>query len=486
MSALFSIVDTLSSDERQEFLLYLRRKNRRSDVKNEQLFKLVCNGHTEGLDQKLYGKSALNSFHALSKRLQDNLVDFIAGKSFAGETSEELEILKLLLASRIFFERKAYKIAFRILHKAEKLALQFDIYALLNEIYHTKIQYAHFSSTIDIHQLVKISTENMARYQQDFHLNGVYAVIKAKLKDGDSKLIKEVVQNTFESFDIEINEALSYKSLYQLMEITAHSAKLQNNFYTVAPFMFSLYQIVEEKKNLQEKHRYYHIHILNLLAITHFRQKSFENSVQLASQMEGLMGASKGAVYKQFSEKLGIIKALNYNYTNQPQRAIETLKQISAKSLDARLLMVMCFFQQEEFSKVYDAIKSFNHSDNWYEKKMGWIWVLKKNLIEILVLTELDKLDLVLLRLQRFKLKFSKQLQKIGEERVLTFVKLIGEYYEDQSKVQSEAFKIKVENSFDWVSPQEEDIFVMSFYAWLKAKMVNENIYKVTLQLVEV
>ncbi len=484
--SLIAIVETFSNDEKQEFVLYQRRKNRRNDVKNEQLFKLICSGHTTNLDELIYGKPSLNSYHALSKRLQDNLVDFIAAKSFAGETSEELAILKILLASRIFFERKAYKVAFKTLKKAEKLALQFEIYALLNEIYHTKIQYAHHNSDIDIDQLVTLSGNNMARYQQEIHLNSAYAVIKAKLRKGDSQIIKELVQSTFARFGIRINESLSYKSLYQLMEITAHSAKLQNDFYSVAPFMFSLYQIVQEKKTLQEKHKFYHIHILNLLAITEFRKKNFEKSMKLVHQMQQLLGVNLGAHYKQFSKKIAIIKALNFNYTNRPQLAIKTLAQISEKSLDAKLLMVMCFFQQEEFSKVYDGIKSFNHSDNWYEKKMGWIWVLKKNLIEILVLTELDKLDLVLLRLKRFKVKFSKQLQKIGEERVLTFVKLIAEYYEDQSKVQSEAFKIKVENSFDRVSTHEEDIFVMSFYAWLKAKMVNENIYKVTLQLVKV
>ena len=115
---------------------------------------------------------------------------------------------------------------------------------------------------------------------------------------------------------------------------------------------------------------------------------------------------------------------------------------------------------------------------------MGWIWVVKKNLIEILLLTELDKLDLVLLRLQQFKRKFSKQLQAKGEERVLTFVKLISSYYEKPGQVLSQEFKESVENSFDWLGAAQEDIFVMSFYAWLKAKMEDENIYGVTLKLV--
>jgi len=115
---------------------------------------------------------------------------------------------------------------------------------------------------------------------------------------------------------------------------------------------------------------------------------------------------------------------------------------------------------------------------------MGWVWVVKKNLIDILLLTELDKLDLVLLRLEQFKRKFSKQLKDRGEARVLTFIRLISRYYENPKHVETEEFKAEVENSFEWLGKEQEDIFVMSFYAWLKSKMEKENLYKVTLELV--
>ncbi len=42
----------------------------------------------------------------------------------------------------------------------------------------------------------------------------------------------------------------------------------------------------------------------------------------------------------------------------------------------------------------------------------------------------------------------------------------------------------KVENSFDWVGTQFEDIFVMSFYAWLKSKMEQKPLYETTLNLI--
>lgn len=484
MRSLISIVNTLSTDEKQEFLLYLKRRNRRTDVKNEKLFKLIDAGRTDNLDVRLYGKSARNAFHALCKRLQDSLIDFVASKSFAGETSEELEILKLLLASRIFFEKRQDRIAFKTLEKAEKMALPLDLYSILNEIYHTKIQYAHLNPKWTVRTVIAASERNMRLYQQDFRLNRAYAVIKSRLRSTGTTTVQEVIQRTFSEFRIELNEALTYKSLFQLMELMATAAKLQRDFYSISPFVLELYSLVKKKGDIKNKHRYYHLNILNLLAITEFRNKRFADSIRFTEEMEMEMKAASKVYYKRFAEKLVTLKALNYNYTGHPTEAIAILNGFMGNSLDIDLLRVMCLFQQERFSEAYQIIKGFHHSDTWYEKKMGWIWVVKKNLIEILLLTDLDKFDLVLLRLDQFKRKFSKLLRDKGEERVLIFVDLISSYYTHPKQVTTAEFKDRVEHSFEWLESEQEDIFVMSFYAWLKSKMEAENLYGITLKLV--
>ncbi|MFS4492965.1 hypothetical protein [Maribacter sp. 2308TA10-17] len=484
MQGIVAIVSTLTSDEKQEFVLQLRRKNRRTDTKNEKLFKLIDVGKTEDLDIQLYGKPARNSFHALCKRLQDSLIDFVASKSFAGETSEELEILKLLLASRIFFEKKLNKLAFKTLENAERMAIPLDLYSILNEIYHTKIQYAHLNTNWILEEIIETSKKNMKLFQQDFHLNRAYAVIKSRLKNTEHSSVSNIIQTTFSEFHIEISDTLTYKSLFQLMELTATAAKAQIDFYAISPFMLELYDIVDKKSSLKSKHRFYHLSILNLLAITQFRNKKFAVSMQFTKEMEQEMQKENNLFYKRFAEKLATLKALNYNYTGEHAKALTILEDFKSDSLDLKLLIAMCLFQQGNFSESYQIIKNLRHTDTWYEKKMGWVWVVKKNLIEILLLTELDKLDLVLVRLQQFKRRFSRLLQNKGEKRVLTFVKLISRYYENPKQVTTEKFKDEVENSFEWIGKEQEDIFVMSFYAWLKSKMEEADLYEVTLELV--
>lgn len=312
----------------------------------------------------------------------------------------------------------------------------------------------------------------------------VYATIKRDLKKQEAISIEQIITSAFGAFDINLDASLSYKSLFQLLNISATASKLQSNFYESMPFMTQLYAIISEKEHQVDKHLFYHIEILNLMAIASFRNKKFKTSQHFTEKMEVEMAKQNNKYHTRFLEKLYLNKGLLLNYTNKPNEAIALLKGFTKQSLDIELTLVMCYFQQQEFNNAYYIIKSFNHSDAWYEKKNGWIWVVKKCIIEILVLIELDKLDLVLSRLKTFNIKYSKKLNRIGEHRVVRFIKLVAVYYESPKEVTSPKFHDIVEKSFEWIGTEKEDIFIMSFYAWLKSKMEGTNIYDTTLRLV--
>ncbi|MGX1928274.1 hypothetical protein [Flagellimonas sp. 2504JD4-2] len=484
MNTILNILEVLSPQEKSDFTGYLKKRNRRGDVKNIKLLNLIDSGMTKDLDVLVYGKPAKRAFHALCKRLQDTLVDFVASKSFDEESSEEQEVLKLLLAGRVFFEQQLYKIAFKVLDKAERKAKIIDGYSILNEIYHTKIQYSHLNNNWKLSRLVEDYEKNKALAHQDFQLNMAYARIKTELKQNIEISISELVTKTFSEFHLRINEDLTYKSLYQLMAITATTARLQNDFYTIAPMMIEVFNVLQGKGAVPEKYTYYYLSMLYLMASTEFRNKNFAASKALILEQEAALKDSRKEYSQVFSEKLLVLKALNEVYTANAQEAIRLLSQGSKNDLNKMLVLIMCFFQQSKFTEAYDELKELNRSDDWYEKKMGWTWVVKKNIIEILLLIELDKLDIVLNRFDRFSRSFNKRLQSIGEERVLVFMKLVKAYYENPDEVASERFKERVEHSFDWQGREQEDIFVMSFYAWLKAKMEKQPLYETTLDMV--
>lgn len=492
MNTLSSIIATLSSEEKQSFIQHLKHKNKRNDTKNIQLFKLLDKfPEQKDIDLRLYGKSAKGAFHALCKRLHDSLIDFIAVKSFDSETSEEMEIFKLVLASRIFFEQKQYKIALKTIKKAESKAQTFDLFSFLHEIHYTKIQYAHVDPNTPLETLIENFRKNQNLLRQEENLNLFYADIQNKLLKNNINISQEI-HKSLDKFDISITADITFRSLYKLLEIINQAANLTRNFYSVLSFVESTYQQIESKEQLTDKHLFYHIQILYYVANSYFRNKNFSLSEKYLLLMEQQMEKQKKKYFKRFFPQLLLLKTLNYNYTGNATKAIELLEAFNFQKtkdqtsyiFDLRLTLVVFYFQQSKFKEALRLLNQLHHSDTWYTEKAGIIWVVQKNLTEILLHIELDHLDLVESRIKSFRKKHRSYLINNNENRALEFLSLASSFYFNPEAINPKELLSKIEDTLIKKSADQEDIFAMSFYAWLKAKVLKLGLYETTLQVV--
>jgi hypothetical protein len=491
------IISTLSSEDQERFIVYLDRKNRRNDTKNIQLFKLLAKNELSSKDicLKLYGSQKKDAYHALRKRLNQSIIDFIATVNLDEEKAVDMQIIKFILASRTFLLHKHYKIGYKILDKAEALAQEHHLFPLLNEIYHTKIQYAYAEPSLNIDDLILKFESNQKNYYLEDQLNIVYAKIRqaiTKLSDkGEFISFQKLLNNTLKEYNINIAEYMSFKSLYQLMKIVSISAFATNDYFKIEPFLLETYKVLQTHKN-KEKQLYYHLQVIYLIAYTLFRNKKFNQSLDFLDIMHDLMLQKQRKFYNPFKLKYNLLLALNFNFLNQQAKAITTLepflniKHSDLESLlDINLSLVMMYFQEGDFKKANQIFLKFYHTDKWYIDKVGKEWIIKKNLIEILLHIELQNIDLVESRLLSFKRNYFNFLKEINQQRAITYLGLVHDYYRTPEKVTSIEFKNKVEASFEWIGAQREDIFVMSFYAWLKSKMENQDLYKTTLDLIK-
>ena len=196
--------------------------------------------------------------------------------------------------------------------------------------------------------------------------------------------------------------------------------------------------------------------------------------------------------YNNFKLKYNLLLSLNLNFTNKQNDAIVLLTPLATVKhadietlLDIRLSLVMFYFQKNDLKNASNLFSKFYHTDKWYTEKAGKEWVIKKHLIDILLQIELKNIDLVESRLLSFKRNHSKYMKNISQQRALTYLTLVEDCYKTPERVTSVAFKDKVENAFTWIDKTKEDIFVMSFYAWLKSKMENKPLYTTTLNLIK-
>ena len=484
-----SIIQQFSKEESTTFKSFLLAKNKRHDTKNIALYNHIRKGvPTKQLDQILYGKPNRNAFHALYKRLQDNLIDFIATRNFETETSEDMQVFKWILAARLLYEQDLPKPASKLLNKAKNRAEDLDLYTALIENYHTQLQYCHLHPDVDLEDL----TQNAIQCQEDFlnqeKLNIAYAHLKRSLSLNSELLKKPIDQTIFQTLDrfgINIKADLTLKSLFQLLEITNTAANLDHNYSDALPFILRAYDALEQKQHLIKKHRVYHIQILYFMSNTYFRLKDFKKSHNYLEQMHKAMQVASSSLYTRFLPKYILIESLCYNYSGKAQKAIDLLNNHlqHKKNHDPDLILALTVFytQQEDFATAHTTINSLKHTDTWYNNQLGTDWVLKKELVLLIIYFELEYLDLVHSQLRRFT-RLYKPIMK-AQPRLNYFVQSISKLSRNPEVMAGDRFRESVKTHFTTDSLEHEDIFMISFFAWIKAKIKKTPLYQTTLEL---
>lgn len=492
MSTIHAIIATLSIEDKKEFVRNLKDRNKRNDTKNIELFQLLDTTHLpEHIDVILYGKPSKGAYHALSKRLHDVLIDFIATKGFDTEASEEMTALKLVLASRIFFEQKQPDIAFKTLSKAALIASKQNLFNISNEIYQTLLLHAHLNKSLDLQDLILQYRENKVKIDEEENLNLFYASIQQELSQSNPNISDSINRNLLK-FNISITKNLSYQSLFKILQITNQVAYVTRDYQVFLPFIEDACQKIEATERIKDKHLYDHLQILYYLANTYFRIKNFELSANYLETMHSIMSLEDKKYNSIFYAQYVLLKSLLLIYTGKNQEAVseiasfnfEKYKNKSEYAVDLRLALVVALFFQNQYKEAFKILQEFHRTDQWYVDKIGYIWVIQKNLIEIVVLIELDYSDLVESRLNSFKRKYNAHLQEHKESVILDFLKLITIFYYKTEDVYSEKFRNKVEKLLS-VNSKDTDVFTLSFYAWFKAKIDKTDAYTICLDYIE-
>ncbi|WJS96563.1 hypothetical protein NYQ10_08895 [Flavobacterium johnsoniae] len=497
MNALQEIADIMNETDKKAFIQYLSKKNKRKDVSNIDLFESLITDDINNKKKFLKDKKSTNAYHALRKRLYDNMIDFMANRSFENDTSQENTVLRLLVVSRLFFEHKLIKTAFKCLAKAEEIALAIEHFSLLNEIYLTQIQFAHFNLSEPIEKIIDKFKANKKRLEYEQQLNLGYAVLRRELAaiyhEGRIVDFQSIIKNTIETHGISLKQGLTFKSLYQILFIANEYASINNNYALVQPFVIKSYRFISKKTNQTDRHLYYHIYILYFIANYYFRNGQFKESLNYLDLMFMELQKQAGKYYQRFCLRYFLLLAFNENYIGNSQKAIEIAeKALSTNkkadpndSNDIRLMLIVLYIQQNAGRNAVKEMAKLNHTDSWYEKKMGMDWTIKKSLVEILLHTQQENAEIALSRIKSFKRRYKKYLLTVDEERVIHYLLFIEQYVMKPEIIQTQKFQNTLEAFIVSAENGPKDIFIMSFLSWLLAKVRRKPVYETTLGILK-
>lgn len=494
MDPILELMNLLNNADKKLFRQFLQRKNKRGDVKNLQLLDLIETDDIGGLNKLYNSEKYSDAYYALRKRLQDNLLLFLSQKTFESNHSETYDALRLLVVGRFLLENDLAKIAFKCLDKAEHLAEHLEQFNLLNELLLLKLQYAHLPGAEALETLTQRFLSNQSDMQREAKLNMAYAFLRQELQEihlkGKIVNLRTLMLTTIRKYKISLQDLMTYKSIYQILFIANEYAAIQQNYGLMARYIKRTDEFIQKQVYKNQSYLFYHISILYFLANFQLRRKDFSESTSYLREMMDLM-ATDGRYYNLFYLRYQLLSALNLFFTGFAEDSIKRLHESLSNTKkhakpedveDVRICLTM-FLALSNNPESLKQLTLLTRSDAWYEKRMGMLWTIRKNLMEILVHAQFSNIELAMSRLNSFQRRYKKYLMKTSEERVLSYLKLVEKYLIKPDVVYETAYRARVLNQLDKV--ENDDIFTLSFIAWLIAAWEKKTAYQVVLKLIK-
>ncbi len=497
MDKLQEIINTLSEDDKREFRIFINRQKSKKERKDLDLFEYIGDQlNPKEIQKKLYKTPNKVAYHTLRKRLLKHLTDFIVLKQIDADTTAASSISGLLTLASYLLNNQSNELAWRFLIKAEQTAIENEQYELLNNIYQLQIDSCANEFAPDINDIYSKWKKNKAFVNENERVNIAYNFIKIELNEvilkGKDKNVNELVADLLAKHGLNDTVFKRPEILYKVLDLTRKVMFSKKDFYKFEPYIIKMYQELIAKHGFSKKNHYYKIHILYMIAHILYRNRKFDESNHYLNQMHESMLAYNKPFYKQFYPKHIMLSAANFSFLNQNDKSIDLLENIKTQTfnkltledqLNIKINLSIYLGYANAFKKCNYILQTLNHSENWLTKKMGIEWVLKKNMIEIMIQYELENHEIALNKIRSFERNFSELFNHPLYTRSNQFIQTVKAIIIDPHLLKNKAFVEKVKSTLVKIPSEQEDLQAMSYYAWLKAKMTTKDPYSVLLDI---
>lgn len=489
MDSLNEVLAILSEKEKEELKQFLTRKKSRRERKDTVLFDLINDG-----ESKEVLKDNANAYHALRNRFMQKMIQFVALKRIDEDLSGTNKILSYSNFAEFLFERQQDKLGWKYLLKSEELAEKNQHYELLNMVLSLQLLYSEKESAPALKDIIIKKEKSKVLHQQEDTAVMAYALIKEKFAEmmitGEYLNFQMVVDNILSRFDMKQVTIERPKILYGVLEIVRNMMMSKKDFFSFEPFILSYYN--QADFSINKRNHVYKLKILYMLSHVLYRNRKFNEAGKYLNILKEELVKYDGIYENQFKDKALLLDAAINCYSGQLDVAIGLLRKAidddELKDIDlikANLNLTFYLALAGDFDAALSQMNNLNHSEKWYEKKMGREWVFKKNLMEVIIHYEMQNFEFTLSRLRSIQRNYGDMLRQDLYSRAKYFVNLIKQIVKKPERINDETFLEETNEKLTSIPEEQEDLQAMSFYAWYKSKVQKADTYSVLMDLVK-
>lgn len=500
MDDLKTTIDTLTPDQKREFLDFIKRQNQQKERKDAALFQVLQQKKTytpEELQRKLYPQAENSmAYYALRKRLMRQLSDFILLKRMEEDTTSASSVMGMVSLASYLFEAQVDRLAWNLLRKAEKLAAENEQFDLLNNIYNLQIEKADSEFADELEEIIRKRNANKIAADEEERANIAASLIRKQLQHaramGRDMNFDAIIQKVLLEFGL--SEVVSKRPsiFYKLMTIARSAVLARKDFHHFEPYIIAQYAQIAAQTGFSKAQLTYKLNLNYMIAHVLYRNRKFEPSIQYLDAIYADLQANTKSIFLQFYPRYIFLKTANLAFLGRLEEATALMEELLESQgnslgiknlLTAQLSLSFFNFALQQYKKANLILIRMPHSDKFLEAKMGKEWVLKKNMGELILQIELHNPELALNKIRTIERTFKNLLAQEAYHNVRGYLQLLKKLLDDPYLLEQPYFTELIDKELEFVPLEQEDIQSISFYAWLKARILKRRYYDVLLEL---
>lgn len=496
MDILESIIHQLTPREIKEFKSFLGGAP--SPRKDAQLFGLLLRDPEQSsasLRKKLYPgqEENTNAYHSLRKQLTAELQDFIVRQRWVGDQHDEGKGKAYLSMASFAMERGLPLVARYYYLKAEKHFQRTLQFGELDTLYHALIEHLDVLELQDT-DIVERWKTNTQRFEAEQRLNTAYRMIRFELSEarlrGKVLDVERITRHIFEHMRLSSQEMRDVAYMYRIVEMARSAAVSAKDYSRFEPFLAKTIGHLNSTGALSEAPVHYRIGLAYMMAHANYRIRKLRQAAICLDDLEKQVPKST-IQQSAFYGKMVALRAAVASFTGENKLAVDLVKQLLAderwksnvkERLNMQLNLAVYYFQSAQYKTAYQVLLQIDRSDDWLERTMGLEWRFKKQMIEVIVLYEYAKEDIALNLIRSMERHYSHFLSEPIYQRAGFFLNFIKRIIDRPDIVKQQAFIDAVEQANLAWPKEKEDIQAITFFCWLKSKMIGADYYTVLLE----
>ena len=339
-NALNTIVQSLSKEEVRFFKLFLKRtdnKNRKDVDLFDYMKRKKGDFTTKDILKKL--ETNPNNYYQIKNRLYHELNNSMVWQYIWKD--KQSKSFSFVLLSRVYKNKGELELSLHYLKKAEKEAIDSELYEVLSIIYSEIIQISHELISVDVDHYIKLKRNNIKILSEidemDLLLAKIMYDIKTKQNFGksDGSLVK-LIKTKYGKISKEKNLVNSARFRIRLFKMYSRLLLQERDYQSLEKFLIESYNEFGKDKLFNRSNHNEKLTLLTYLSNCFYKTKKYKQSLKYSEQLLFSMKEYDSFLYDKYLFYYYNMLVLNYAKTDK-KKALDYLNKASKSEAIKRL-----------------------------------------------------------------------------------------------------------------------------------------------------